>query len=45
MYGQTENSQKIKIDEEIETIISEVMKVNDKINKHNFRKEEEFFFG
>ena len=38
----TSKSQRIKTDEEMETIISEVMKVNDKINKQHFRGKEEF---
>ena len=35
--GKTENSPRIKTDEEMETRISEVIKMNDKINKHHFR--------
>ena len=36
----TENSQRIKTDEEMETRIAEVVKVNDNINKQNFRGKE-----
>ena len=39
----TAKSQRIKIYEKMETRISEVMNVNDNINKHNFRGKEEFF--
>ena len=38
----TAKIQRIRIDEEMETRISEVMKVNDKINKQHFRGKEKF---
>ena len=38
----TAKSQKIKTDEGMETIIDEVMKLNDKLNKQHFRGKEDF---
>ena len=38
----TSKSQRIKTYEEMETRIAEVIKVNDKINKQNFRGKEDF---
>ena len=38
----TANIKRIKTYEEMETRIAEVMKVNENINKHNFKGKEEF---
>ena len=38
----TAKSQRIKTDEEMDIRIAEVMKVNENINKHNFKGKEEF---